>query len=128
MFRWATVLIVAGALFAPGFALAAATQRSSAAPQPSIYFPERNDWQHKKPEDVGMDSARLDQAVKSAIANENPLTKDMAFYLATTFGAREPLDTPIGPIKDRGPANGVITRHGYVASIKTPTQKDALAK
>ena len=116
MFRSAAALLFAGMIAAPGLALAADAQRFPAAPQPTLYFPERNDWQHKKPEEAGMDSARLDQAVKSAIANENPLTKDMAFYLATTFGAREPLDTPIGPIKDRGPANGIITRHGYVVA------------
>ena len=149
MFRRAAALLFASVIAGPGFALAADAQRLPPGPRPTLYFPERNDWQHKKPEEVGMDSARLDQAVKSAIANENPLTKDMAFYLATTFGAREPLDTPIGPIKDRGPANGIVTRHGYIvavvrwinpgpslndvvgkmlASIKTPAQKDALAK
>src|SRR5258705_7929955 len=30
--------------------------------------------------------------------------------------AREPFDTLIGPVKDRGGAAGVITRHGYVVS------------
>ena len=116
MLRAAAVLLIACAIAAPGLAFAAETQRAGTPPQPQLYFPEPNDWQHRKPEDAGMDSARLDQAVKSAIANENPLTKDMALYLATTFGAREPLDTPIGPIKDRGPAAGLIVRHGYVVA------------
>jgi len=88
----------------------------SPATQPALYFPDRFDWQHKKPEEVGMDAARLDEAVKQVIASENPATKDMGLYLATTFGAHEPFDTPIGPVKDRGPANGLIIRHGYIVA------------
>src|SRR5579872_4281344 len=86
-----------------------------AAPPP-VYFPERNNWVHKTPEEEGMDSARLDQAVQAAIADENPLTRNMVEYLATTFGAHEPMSAPIGPVKDRGPANGIITRHGYIVA------------
>ena len=89
---------------------------ASAVPASSVYFPDRFDWQHKKPEEVGMDSARLDEAVKQAIDSENPATKDMKLFLATTFGATEPLDIPIGPTKDRGAANGIITRHGYIVA------------
>jgi CubicO group peptidase (beta-lactamase class C family) len=84
----------------------------SAAP----YFPERFDWQHKKPDEVGMDAARLDDAVKAAIAAENPAPKDLLLAHATTFGAREPFDTPIGPVKSRAAANGLITRHGYIVA------------
>jgi CubicO group peptidase (beta-lactamase class C family) len=40
----------------------------------------------------------------------------MALFLATTFGRNEPFDTPIGPVKPRGSANGLITRHGYVVA------------
>ena len=34
------------------------------------YFPERLDWQHKKPEEVGMNPALVNEAVKMAIAAE----------------------------------------------------------
>jgi hypothetical protein len=68
MFRATAAFVVACAFATPGLALGADTPRTNAAP--AIYFPERNDWQHRKPEDVGMDSARLDLAVKSAIAND----------------------------------------------------------
>lgn len=114
MFRSVAFAVVtsvfAVALSAPGAEAQTAPQR------PALYFPERNNWQHNTPEAEGMDSARLNQAVQAAIASENPLPKDMFQYLATTFGAHEPLSTPIGPIKDRGPANGVITRHGYIVA------------
>ena len=32
-----------------------------------------------------------------------------------SFG-KEPFDTLVGPIKDRGPASGLITRHGYIVA------------
>src|SRR5712664_4567171 len=92
-------------------------QNPSAATQlaPS-YFPDRFDWQHKKPEELGMDAGRLDDAVKHAIASENPATKELTLYLATTMGVTEPFDTPIGPVKVRGAANGIILRHGYIVA------------
>lgn len=79
------------------------------------YYPDRFDWQARRPADAGMDSARLDSAIKFAIASENPATKDLAVDLATTFG-REPFDTPIGPVKPRGALNGIIIRHGYIVA------------
>src|ERR1700689_5171940 len=80
----------------------------AAAPQTSAtYFPDRFDWQHKKPEEVGMDAVKLDEAVKLAIASETSETKDLVLNLANTFGATEPYFTLMGPVKNRGAANGV---------------------
>ena len=76
--------------------------RLAVAPAAAPYFPDRFEWQHKKPDDVGMDPLRLDDAVKFAIANENPANRDLNLTLATTFGRSEPFDTPIGPVKARG--------------------------
>jgi CubicO group peptidase (beta-lactamase class C family) len=81
----------------------------------STYFPERFDWQHRKPEEVGMRSALVDQAVQTAIATENPAPKNMVLFLNGSFN-KEPFNTIIGPIKDRGPASGLITRHGYIVA------------
>ena len=89
-------------------------QRATQA-QPRVYFPERFDWQHKKPEEVGMDAALIAEAVKVSIDRQNPGPKDMTLFLKGSFG-REPFDTLIGPVKDRGGAAGVITRHGFVVS------------
>jgi CubicO group peptidase (beta-lactamase class C family) len=90
--------------------------RSAVAPAAAPYFPDRFEWQHKKPDDVGMDPLRLDEAVKFALASENPANRDLNLTLATTFGRSEPFDTPIGPVKARAPANGLITRHGYIVA------------
>jgi CubicO group peptidase (beta-lactamase class C family) len=89
---------------------------SAAAAQASAYFPDRFDWQKRGPAESGMDQARVDEAVQFAIANENPATKDLAVDIATTFGAREPFDTPIGPTRERGAANGLIVRGGYIVA------------
>jgi len=93
----------------------AKTPAAAAAPA-AVYFPDRFDWQKRTPADAGMDAARVDEAVQFAIASESDATKDLAVDLATTFGAREPFDTPIGPMKERGAANGLIVRGGYVVA------------
>ncbi len=87
------------------------------------YFPERLDWQTRRPEQVGIDAAKLDAAIKFAIARENPGNKDLAVDLATTFGAREPFDTPIGPTKPRGALNGLVVRRGYIVAEWGETER-----
>ena len=84
---------------------------ASAAP----YFPERFDWQHKRPDEVAMNPALVNEAVQAAIAADTPGPHDMNLFLFNGFG-KEPFSTIIGPIKDRGPASGIITRHGYVVA------------
>ena len=119
IFGTALMAVVIAASGAAGPHLAQAPKRparaAAAAPAP-VYFPERFDWQRRSPSDTGMDQARLDEAVQFAVANENPASKDLAVDLATTFGAREPFDTPIGPVRERGTANGLVIRQGYVVA------------
>src|SRR5262245_45630322 len=92
-----------------------APRRPAAAPPPSVYYPERFDWQKQTPEQARMDPAKLDAAIKFSIASENPATKDLAIDLATTFG-REPFDTPIGPVKPRGALSGLVIKNGYIVA------------
>jgi CubicO group peptidase (beta-lactamase class C family) len=80
------------------------------------YFPSRFEWQHRSPQEAGMNAAAIDGAVKFALASETTSTRDLAVDLATTFGEREPFDTPIGAVKPRGGANGLILRHGYIVA------------
>jgi CubicO group peptidase (beta-lactamase class C family) len=95
----------------------ASSQRTGVArPGAAPYFPERFDWRHRNPEELGINSARLADAVKSAVVNETSADRDLSLTLATTFGRSEPFDTPIGPVKARAPANGLITRHGYIVA------------
>ena len=91
------------------------TCQAPLAAQGTTYFPPRGDWQTRTPAESGMDPAKLDAAIKFAIANENPATKDLAVDLATTFG-REPFDTPIGPVKPRAALNGLVIHKGSVVA------------
>jgi CubicO group peptidase (beta-lactamase class C family) len=114
------VAVLIAALWRPDPILAQAPRRpakaAAAAPAPSYYFPDRFDWQTRTPSDAGMDQARVDEAVQFAVANENPGSKDLTVELGTTFGAREPFDTPIGPVRARGAANGLIVRGGRIVA------------
>jgi CubicO group peptidase (beta-lactamase class C family) len=81
----------------------------------SAYFPERFEWQLRRPEEAGIDRAKIDAAVKFSVTNENPASRDLSVDLAATFG-REPFDTPIGPVKPRGALNGLVVHHGYIVA------------
>ncbi len=118
MLRRALPLVLAALAIAPALAQdrpASPTRPRAAATASATYYPERSDWQHKKPEEVGMNAALVNEAVQLAIAADTPGTHDMTLFLKNSFG-KEPFDTLVGPIKDRGPASGIITRHGYVVA------------
>src|SRR5262249_21005529 len=113
MSKRAALVLAVAVIASSGVSVSIVAQRP-APPKPAAaaapYFPERFDWQHKKPEDVGMSAALVNEAVQTAIAAETPGPKDMALFLHSSFG-KEPYNTIVGPIKDRGPASGIIARH-----------------
>jgi CubicO group peptidase (beta-lactamase class C family) len=95
------------------------------ARQSAAYFPPPHQWERRAPAEVGLDATLLDAAVKFAQANETPRPRDQRIDQATTFGAREPYDTPLGPMTVRGPVSGVVIRRGYlVAEFGEPTRVD----
>jgi CubicO group peptidase (beta-lactamase class C family) len=109
-------------------AAAASAQKAKSATTPApaakatVYFPPRGDWQKQTPEAVGMDRAKLDQAIAYAIANENPATHDLAEDRALQY-SREPFDSALGPIRPRAALNGIIIRHGAVIAEWGDTQR-----
>jgi CubicO group peptidase (beta-lactamase class C family) len=116
------IRLLSTALFTLALTASAGTQPArQAKAQP--YFPDRLDWQPRKPEQVGVDAAKLDAAIKFAVTSENPATKDLSDDLATTFGAREPFDTPIGPVKPRGGMSGIVIRNGHVVAEWGDTER-----
>ena len=127
------LLVLAAAVSVVSITLVAQTPRRSptrstgsvsAQSSSSTYFPDRFNWQHKRPDEVGMNAAQIDQAVQAAIAGETTGPKDMVQFLTNSFG-KEPFFSLIGPVKDRGPASGLITRHGYiVAEWGEPSRAD----
>jgi CubicO group peptidase (beta-lactamase class C family) len=118
----ATVGIVSALSSSPSFAQTRAPQ-AAARPQ-SPYFPDRFGWEHKQPADAGMAASLVDEAVKLAVASENQASRDLFLAGAAGYG-REPFDTPIGPVKARGPASGVVLKGGYiVAEWGEPSRAD----
>jgi CubicO group peptidase (beta-lactamase class C family) len=98
-----------------GTATVSPTAAQRGVQAPATYFPDRFDWQHKTPGEVGMNPALVNEAVQLAIAADTPGPHDMTQFLTNSFG-KEPFFSLVGPIKDRGPASGLITRHGYIVA------------
>src|SRR5579864_4234233 len=73
------------------------------------YFPPPGKWQKKAPAELGMDAAKLQQAVDFAKANG--ATWDFDKDQIRTFGV------VLGPLpKQRAATNGIILRHGYIVA------------
>lgn len=80
------------------------------------YFPGKwGDWEIKTPTEVGMNKAKIQEAIQFAKDNEieNPRSMEENHY--GTFG-REPYGDGVGPFKDRGPQTGIIIKNGYIVA------------
>lgn len=79
------------------------------AQQSERYFPGKwDDWEARKPEDMGMNPARIAEAVQ--FAQEN-------FNARGGFNAsNEPYGDTIGPIRNPSGMNGMIIRNGYIVA------------
>ena len=117
MLRRALPVVLAALVIAPAYAQtrAATPAKPGAQAAAQVYFPERLDWQKKKPEEVGMDSALIAEAVKIAIAAEAQTPKGGWQFQANSF-AKEPFNSIIGPVQDRGGAAGLIIHKGYIVA------------
>ena len=109
------------ALCASGVALngpPAHSQREQPAVYYPIYYPGPGDgWQRRRPEDVGMDGALLEQAVAYAKTQASTIPPDFSTQVET-FGR------VLGPLpKMRGETNGIIIRHGYIVAEWGDTQR-----
>jgi CubicO group peptidase (beta-lactamase class C family) len=78
------------------------------------YYPSKNNWERRTPEQAGFDPAKLQAAVDYAKASDSGRKTDLAAMLASI--ANEPEQKIIGPIKDRGGVSGLIIRNGYVVA------------
>lgn len=86
--------------------------------QKKVYYPPPGDaWQRKRPEDVGMKAALVEQAVAYAKTQETKVPRDFSTQVET-FGAL------LGPMPaERGETNGIIIRHGYIVAEWGDTQR-----
>jgi CubicO group peptidase (beta-lactamase class C family) len=95
-------------------------QRPTAAP----YYPNATTWERRTPEQVGMSSAKIQEAIAFAKEKEVTNPRDLEANHYQTFG-REPFGDAIGPIKPRGDMTGVIIKNGYIiAEWGDPTRVD----
>lgn len=110
--------------------LGVSAQRSPAPPaagarprEATPYVPGAT-WERRIPAAMGLDSARLAEAIAFAVARETKAPRDMEENHYRTFG-REPFGQGIGPFAPRGEPTGVILRGGYVvASWGEPDRVD----
>src|SRR3954470_23955679 len=83
------------------------------SPLPTVYYPDRDSWTVKKPEDVGMNSEKLNEAIEFHKQRESKNPKNLEVSHYQSFG-KEPFGEGIGPFAERGPATGMIIKNGYI--------------
>ncbi len=82
-----------------------------------LYYPDST-WQVKKPEELKLNSAILDSAVRFALQNEVKMDYDMRLANIKSYavGAREPNYQILGPMRERGKPAGLIIKNGYIVA------------
>ncbi|ERM83284.1 hypothetical protein P872_16530 [Rhodonellum psychrophilum GCM71 = DSM 17998] len=82
--------------------------------QQNLYFPPMGSWEEKRPAELKVSASKINEAVQFAIDNESDADKNLKLaHYQSAFG-REPLGFPVGPMKDRGSAAGLIIYKGYI--------------
>ena len=76
-------------------------------------FPLRFEWQHRTPEQAGLDAGRINEAIAYHRAHESQAPRDLRRAHDLTF-AREAYGEPLGPMQPRGDPTGIIVRHGFI--------------
>ena len=115
MLRRVLSAVLIALVAAPTYAQSRTAAKPAAPAAAPVYFPERLDWQHKKPEDVGMDSALINEGIKIAIDGQATTSKDSSLFQFQSFG-KEPFNSIIGPVMDRGGASGLVVHNGYIVA------------
>lgn len=79
------------------------------------YYPAKNEWMKRDPGVLGLDPAKIAEAVKIAQENENSVEKDLRLAILKAF-SREPYHEIVGPTRERGGPAGLIIKDGYIAA------------
>jgi len=88
----------------------------SASVSAQNYFPGNwGDWEKKSPSDLGLNEAKIQEAIQYAKDNEIANPKDMEENHYGTFG-REPFGDGVGPFKNRGDQTGIIIKDGFIVA------------
>jgi CubicO group peptidase (beta-lactamase class C family) len=94
---------------------AAAAAAAGAQRVATPYVPNAAMWERRTPEQVGMDGAKLQEAIAFAKERESRAPRDLEEAHYQSFG-REPFGGAVGPFQPRGDASGVIVRNGYIVA------------
>lgn len=106
--RIAALLLATVIVASPSFA-----QRATAK---ALYYPPANAWEHRTPEQVGLNPKAVADAVALARGAESTSPKDLLEAHRGSFG-REPFGEAIGPFRSpRGGASGLIIKNGYIVA------------
>ena len=87
------------------------------------YFPPAGTWERGDPGALGLDAALLDEAVKAALATENPNTKDLSVDIPNSFRNEAPYNNLIGPTQQRAGGNLVVIYKGRVVAAAGDTDR-----
>jgi len=97
------------------FSLSLFTAFSQKKPQ-TDYFPEPNNWQHRSPIAMGLDSVAINKTISFAKEHEVKAPRDMEVAQALSFGKSEPFSEGVGPFATRGEPTGIIIYKGYIVA------------
>ena len=81
----------------------------------TLYYPPANEWEEVSPENVGLNSQRIKDAIQFAVENENSVERDLKIAILKGF-SHEPYHQLAGPVKERGGPAGLIIKDGYIAA------------
>ena len=99
--------------FAALLALTLAVTLVSYRPDADYYPGPGDDWERRTPEQVGMNSDALQEAIDFSIASESQSPRDLTLWRNLS---REPHNEVIGPTKARGDVTGIVVRKGYIVA------------
>ncbi len=78
------------------------------------YFPGYGSWEERAPNTMGVDDSKIKEAIRFAIDTESDAAKNLKLaHYQSAFG-REPFGYPVGPMKERAEATGLIIYKGYI--------------
>jgi hypothetical protein len=93
------------------------------APATARYFPPAGTWEARNPGQLGLNQAKLDEAIAFAIAHEATTPKDLAQATPAQFRTEAPYNNLIGPTSIRAGSNGVIVRGAWPLAGAIPTAR-----
>ena len=103
--------------------LAACAPEASYAPASYVPGPG-DDWEVRTPEELGMNAARLQEAVDYTLAHETTqIPEDPGVYLRDRFEGI-PYQDIVGPTALRGGVNGIVIKDGYIVAEWGDTDRE----